>query len=54
MLIGVITGNVVILGLLSYLLAEMRSDIRQTRDKVLIIWDWYENTLERRKQDAEA
>lgn len=52
MLLTVVTGNVIILGLLSYLAIELRRDVRETRDKMIVMWDWYQNHVERRHDEA--
>lgn len=30
-----------LLGLVAYLLRELRSDVREVRDRVNIMWEWY-------------
>lgn len=50
---AVLAGNGILLALLSYLGIEIRRDVRYTRDKVLILWEWYSTQLERRRADGE-
>lgn len=41
-IIGVLTANCLLLALLAYLGNEIRKDTRETRDKVLILWDHHQ------------
>lgn len=43
--IGLLSGNVILLGILSYLAVEIRKDTRETRDKVLILWDHHQRAV---------
>jgi hypothetical protein len=48
-LLSALLGNAVLLGIFAYLAAEVRKDVRETRDKVLVMWEWYSTMVERRK-----
>lgn len=43
--IGLLAGNGVLLAVLSYLAKEIRKDTRDTRDKVLILWDHHQRAV---------
>lgn len=38
MLLTALTGNALLLTLLAYLATEIRRDVREVRDKVIILW----------------
>jgi hypothetical protein len=38
MLLTALAGNAILLSLLSYLAAEIRRDVRDVRDKVIVLW----------------
>jgi hypothetical protein len=52
MLLSALLGNAVLLAVFAYLAVEIRRDVRETRDKVLVMWEWYQTIVERRQNSG--
>lgn len=44
-LIAVLLGNGMLLAIVGYLAVEVRKDVREIRDKVLIMWRWFDGNV---------
>lgn len=46
-----LAGNGLLLGILCFLAKQVLTDVRTIRDRVLILWEWYQNNAERRSAE---